>query len=49
MTRVRFPAGRGRKGFFALLYRVQTGSENHSASYPMGTGGPLPGDTMARA
>jgi hypothetical protein len=26
-----------RRGFF-LLYRVQTGSEAHPASYPMGTG-----------
>jgi hypothetical protein len=40
----------GRPGFdsrqgkeFSLLYSVQTGSWTHPASYPMGTGGSLPG------
>jgi hypothetical protein len=29
--------------------RVQTGSEVHPASYPMGTGGSFPGGKAARA
>jgi hypothetical protein len=28
---------------FSLLYVVQTGSESHQSSYPVGTGGPFPG------
>jgi len=36
MIGVRFPAGAGN---FSLRYHVQTGSEAHSAAYPMGTGG----------
>jgi len=33
-TRVRYSAG---VGIFSLLYRMQTGSGAHSASYPMDT------------
>jgi hypothetical protein len=36
----RIPAGAGN---FSLLHSVKTGSGAHSASYPMGTGGFLPG------
>jgi hypothetical protein len=36
---VRNPAGAGN---FSLHHRVQTGSGNHSASYPMGTRGSIP-------
>jgi hypothetical protein len=36
MIRVRFQAEAGNS---SLRHRVQTGSETHSASYPMGTGG----------
>jgi hypothetical protein len=32
--------GRGERYF--LLHGVQTGSEAHTASYPMGTGGSIP-------
>jgi hypothetical protein len=35
MIGVRFPAGGGN---FSLHHRVQTGSEAHPASYPVGTG-----------
>jgi hypothetical protein len=34
------------KDFSSSLY-VQTSSEAHPASYPMGTGGPFPGDKNA--
>jgi hypothetical protein len=37
---VRFPAGAGN---FSLQHRIQTGSEAHLASYPMGTRGSFPG------
>jgi hypothetical protein len=30
--------------YFSSSLRVQTSSEAHAASYPMGTGGPFPGD-----
>jgi hypothetical protein len=29
--------------YFSLFHSVQTGSEAHPASYPMGTGGSFPG------
>jgi hypothetical protein len=45
-SRVRFPAGAGN---FSLHHRVQNGSGAHSASYPMGTSGCLPGDKAAGA
>jgi hypothetical protein len=35
-SRVRFPVGAGN---FSLQHRVQNGSGDHPASYPMGTGG----------
>jgi hypothetical protein len=38
---VRFPAEAGN---FSLHHSVQTGSEAHPASYPMGTTGSFPGD-----
>jgi hypothetical protein len=34
---------------FSLLQIVQTGSEVHQTSYPMGTGGPFPGSKAAGA
>jgi hypothetical protein len=34
---------------FSLLHSVQTGSEAHPASYPMGTRGSFPGVTAAGA
>jgi hypothetical protein len=45
----------GRSGFdshhgqdlFSLLHSVQTGSDVHPASYPMGAGGSFPGDKAA--
>jgi hypothetical protein len=37
---VRFPAG---ARDFSLLHSVETGSDAHPASYPMGTGGCKPG------
>jgi hypothetical protein len=37
---VRFPAGAGN---FSLLHRIQSDSGTHPASYPVGTGGSLPG------
>jgi len=30
-------------GFLPLRHRVQTGSEDHTESYPLGTGGSFPG------
>jgi hypothetical protein len=33
-------------GFF-LCHHIQTGSEAHKASYPMGTGGSYPGGKVA--
>jgi len=49
MTGVRFPAGE-EKGFLSLRHScVQTGSGDHPASYPMGTGGSLPRDKEAEA
>jgi hypothetical protein len=44
--RVRFPA---RAGNFFLHHRVQNGSGAHSASYPMGTRGSIPGGKAAGA
>jgi hypothetical protein len=43
---VRFPAGAWN---FSLLHRVQTSSEVHPASYPMGNGGSFPGGKAAGA
>jgi hypothetical protein len=40
LSGVRVPAGAGK---LSLHYRVQTGSEAHPASYPMGTRGSFPG------
>jgi hypothetical protein len=40
MARVRFPA---EAKYFSSNICVQTSSETHPASYPMGTGGPFPG------
>jgi hypothetical protein len=45
-SRVRFPAGAGN---FSPQYRVQNGSGAHPASYPMGTGGFIPGSKAAGA
>jgi hypothetical protein len=39
--------GRGKRFFFSSLY-VQTSSEAHPASYPVGTGGPFPGVKRGR-
>jgi hypothetical protein len=36
-------------GIFSLRYCVQTDSGAHSASYPIGTGGPFPGGKAAEA
>jgi hypothetical protein len=44
-ARVLFLAGE----VFSILYCVQTGSEAHRASYPMGTGGPFLGSKAAEA
>jgi hypothetical protein len=44
--RVWFPVGAGNS---SLWHSVQTGSEAHPASYPMGTGGSFPGGKAARA
>jgi hypothetical protein len=41
-SRVRFSAG---DGIFSLRHDVQTGSGEHSASNPMGAGGPSPGQS----
>jgi len=35
--------GRGNKGTFSLHHNVQTGSEAHPASYPVGTGSSFSG------
>jgi hypothetical protein len=40
MTGVRIPVGAGN---FSLHHHVKTGSETHTASYPMGTGCSFPG------
>jgi hypothetical protein len=45
-SRVRFPAGAGN---ISLHHRVQTGSGDHPASYPMGTKGSLLGGKAAGA
>jgi hypothetical protein len=45
-SRIRFPAGAGNISFH---HRVQNGSESHSASYPMGTRGSIPGGKAAGA
>jgi hypothetical protein len=45
-SRVRFPPGTGN---FSLHHRVQNGSEDHSASYPMGTRGSFPVSKAAGA
>jgi hypothetical protein len=45
-TGVRFPAG---ARVFPLRHRVQIGSGTNPASYPMGTGGSLPGNKEAGA
>jgi hypothetical protein len=43
---VRFPGG----GIdFSLFHSEQTGSEGHSALYPMAAGGSFPGDKVAGA
>jgi hypothetical protein len=39
----------GRAGNFSLLYRAQTDSGEHRASYPMGTEGSFPGGKAAGA
>lgn len=39
----------GRDRDFSLLHSAHTGSENHSTSYPMRTGVPLPGGKVAGA
>jgi hypothetical protein len=44
-SRVRFPAGAGN---FSLHHRVQNGSEDHPASYPMGTRGSSPEGKVGR-
>jgi hypothetical protein len=44
MIGVRFPAGAGN---FSLRHRVQTGSGDHPASYPMGTGDSFRGSNAA--
>jgi hypothetical protein len=44
-VRVRVPMGQE----FSLLHVVQTGSEAHPTSYPMGTGGSFPGGKAAGA
>jgi len=36
-------------GNFSLLHRVQTGSEDHPVSYPMGTRGSFTGSKSARS
>jgi hypothetical protein len=46
MIGVRFPVAVRN---FSLRHRVQTGSEAHSASYPMGTGGSFPEGKVAGA
>jgi hypothetical protein len=43
---VRFPAGAGN---FSLHRRVQNGSGDHPASYPVGTRGSFPGGKAAGA
>jgi hypothetical protein len=40
MMGVQFPEEAGN---FSLRHRIQTGSGDHTASYPMGTGDPSPG------
>jgi hypothetical protein len=40
-----FPAGAGN----SVYHRIQTGSEAHPASYPMGIRGSFPGGKVARA
>jgi hypothetical protein len=39
----------GRNRGFFLLHIVQTSTGSHSASYPVGTGGCIPGDKAAGA
>jgi hypothetical protein len=46
MIGIRLPGGTGN---FSLRHRVQTGSEAHPASYPMGTWGSFPGGKTAGA
>jgi hypothetical protein len=46
MAKLRFPAA---ARDFSLLHGVQTGSEAHPASYPMGAGGSFPGSKTAGA
>jgi hypothetical protein len=45
-SKVLFPAGAGN---FSLHHRVQNGSGDHPASYPMGNGGSFPGSKTAEA
>jgi hypothetical protein len=45
-SRVRFPAEAGN---FSLHHRVQNGSGDHQASYPVGTRGSFIGDKAAGA
>jgi hypothetical protein len=48
--RVGRPGFNSRQGYdFSIFYSVQTGSEAHSASYPMGRGGLSPGGKAAGA
>jgi hypothetical protein len=44
-VRIQVPVG----SEFSPLHIVQTGSEAHPASYPMGTGGAFPGGKAAGA
>jgi hypothetical protein len=41
--------GRGNVGIFSFRHRIQTDSEAHPASYPMGTGDSYPGTKAAGA
>jgi hypothetical protein len=45
-SRVRLPAG---AGIFSLQYRIQNGSGDHPASYPVGTRGSFSGGKAAGA
>jgi hypothetical protein len=38
---------RGRAGIFSLCHRIQTHSETHPTSYPVGSGGSFPGRKAA--
>jgi len=49
VTEIKNVLVRTRPQFETQPHRVQTGSEAHPASYPMGTGGPYLGDKAAGA